>query len=168
MPRDLSRENLPVGELVFDWEVPEYEKYERTKRWYLIMGVVGVSLIVYSIVSTNYLFALVIILFCIVTYLHEAQEPLAIRFAVTTTGIILGRKYYRYSELKDFWIIYEPGEVKNLYFTLNNAVKHRLQVPLLDNDPVAIREELKKFLKEDLMQEEEPFSDRLSRILQLH
>ena len=50
----------------------------------------------------------------------------------------------------------------------NNILKHRLQVPLLDNDPRPIREYLNEFLVEDLDQEEEPLSDRLGRMFKLH
>ncbi len=168
MPRDLSRENAPVGDIVYEWEVNEYEKYEHTPRWYLGMIGTALALLGFSLLTGNYLFALVIILFSIVIYLHEAQEPIVVPFTITTTGIILGRKFYRYSELKEFWIIYEPGQVKNIYFSLSSAIKHRLQVPLLDNDPVTIRDHLKKYVSENLAEEEEPLSDRLARVLQLH
>ncbi len=168
MPRDLTKENAPLGEPAFGWEVNEYEKYDHSRRWYLIVAVVGLALVAFSVFSTNYLFALIIVLFGIVLYLHEAQDPILIPFTITSTGIILGRKFYRYSELKEFWIIYEPGEVKSLYFSLNSAIKHRLQVPLLDNDPLAIRDFLKQYLKENLAEEDEPLSDRLARVLELH
>jgi hypothetical protein len=96
------------------------------------------------------------------------QEPMDVYFAITETGINLGKKYYRCNELSNFWLIYNPPEVKNLYFGLNSVVKHRLQVPLLDFDPRPIREYLNQFLTEDLEQEEEPLSDRLARILKIH
>jgi hypothetical protein len=154
MPKDITRVDVPLGDVVFTWEVNEYEKYIRDRRWYMIMGGLGVLLVAYAVFSANYLFALIIILFAIVMYLHDIQTPLAIPFAITSTGIILGVKHYRYSELANFWLIYNPSEVKNLYFTLNNSIKHRLQIPLLDNDPLQIRDYLLQYLPEDLDQEE--------------
>ncbi len=168
MPKDITKENVNVGNLVYEWAVKEYEKYERSRRWYIAMGVAGIASLAYAIMSGNYLFALVIILFGTVLYLHDMQEPMEVYFAITETGIILGKKYYRYSELSNFWLIYNPPEVKNLYFGLNSVVKHRLQVPLLDFDPRPIRDYLNQFLTEDLEQEEEPLSDRLARILKIH
>ncbi len=168
MPTDLTKENVPFGKIIYQWTLKEYVQHERNRRWYFVMGILGVALVAYSIISANYLFALIIILFGIVLYLHDVQEPLEVPFAITETGVILGRKYYRYSELSSFWMIYNPPEVKNLYFSLNNVVRHRLQIPLLDYDPRPIREVLNQYLVEDLEQEEEPFSDRLGRLFKLH
>ncbi len=167
MPKDLLKENVATGRVVYEWWVKEYEKRERSKRWYMIAAISVVGLLAYSLISQNYLFSLIVVLFGIIVYLHDMQNPIDVYFAITEVGVILGKKFYRYNELSTFWIIYNPPEVKNLYFTLNNMVKHRLQVPLLDYDPRPVRDYLKKFLKEDLDQEEEPMSDRLARTFKL-
>ncbi len=167
MPKDLLKENVATGRVVYEWWVKEYEKRERSKRWYMVATISVVALLAYSLISQNYLFSLIVVLFGIIVYLHDMQNPIDVYFAITEVGIILGKKFYRYNELSNFWIIYNPPEVKNLYFTLNNMVKHRLQVPLLDYDPRPVRDYLKKFLKEDLDQEEEPMSDRLARTFKL-
>ena len=168
MPIDLTKENAPLGNIIYQWDVREYERHERGRRWYVVMGIIAVLMIGYAVVSANYLFVLIVVLFGIVLYLHDVQEPIAVPFAITDTGIILGRKYYRYSELVGFWILYKPPEVKNLYFTLNNLIRHRLQVPLLEYDPRPIRDFLNQYMTEDLDQEDEPLSDRLGRLLKLH
>ena len=168
MPNDFMKTDVPVGEIVFAWAVKEYEQYERDRRWYLLMTILGGVLLVYAIIATNYLFALILVLFGIIIYLHELIDPQEINFAITQTGIILGRKFYRFNELTNFWIIYNPPEVKSLYFSTTSLTKHRLQVPLLDNDPRPIRDYLIGYMKEDLTQEEEPLSDRLARLLKLH
>ena len=152
---------------MYQWQIKEYSTYDRNARWYVVMGLMGAILVAYGIYAANYLFALIIVLFAIIVYIHDLKEPDELPFVITTTGILLGRKYYRYSELADFWILYNPPEVKNLYFTLNNVVKHRLQVPLFDYDPRPVRAALSQYLSEDLEHEEEPFSDRLARIWQL-
>lgn len=168
MPNDLTREPINIGRVVYQWTVKEYEKLQRTRRWYLVMGGVGIFLVVYAALTANYLFALIIILFGIVLYLHELQEPLEVPFALTDTGIVLGKKFYRYSELQNFWIIYNPPEVKTLYFSLNNLLRHRLQISLVDYDPRPIRDHLNLYLTEDLEQEEEPLTDKMGRLLGLH
>ena len=168
MPKDLTKENINVGRVIYEWTVQEYEHYDRNRRWYMIMGGVGIALVAYGMLTENYLFALLIILFGIVLYLHDMQTPLQVPFAITETGIIVGRKYYRFSELKNFWLIYNPPEVKNLYFGLPTLIKHRIQIPLHDYDPRPIREFLSQYLTEDLEQEEEPLSDRMARLLKLH
>jgi hypothetical protein len=168
MPINLNKAEANIGGVVFDWEVNEYEKHERNKRWYVITAIVGIALLLYSVISGNYLFALVVVLFGIVLFLQDMQQPMQVSFAVTETGIVVGSTYYPFKEITNYWIIYNPPEVKNIYFTTNSILKHRLQVPLLDIDPRPVREYLNQFLIEDLDQEEEPLSDRLGRMFKLH
>ncbi|TAN33599.1 hypothetical protein EPN28_02195 [Patescibacteria group bacterium] len=168
MPNNLLKEDVNIGRVVYQWSVKEYEEHERDKRWYWLMGAVAALLLVYSLWTANYIFTLIIALFGIILYMQSLQTPLQVNFAITEVGIVLGCKFYRYSELKSFWIIYNPPEVKNLYFSLSSLIRHRLQVPLLDNDPRPIRDFLNQFLQEDLEQEEEPLSDKLGRVFKLH
>lgn len=167
MPQDITKDNVNIGTVIYQWTVKEFEKPERDSRWYMIMGGIGIALIVYAIISANYLFAMIIVLFGVILFMQEMQTPQDIPFAITNLGIVVGIKFYRFSELKSFWIVYNPPAVKSLYFGLNNVVKHRLQVSLEGYDPVAIRECLKQNLLEDLDQEEEPLSDRFSRLFRL-
>jgi hypothetical protein len=100
-------------------------------------------------------------------YLHEQQRPLELNIAITENGLVVGNKLYRYSELENFWIIYEPGEVKNLYFVVSGVVKNRLTIPLVDMDPRPIRRYLSQFVVENAAEEEEPFSDKLTRVFKI-
>ncbi len=168
MPQNLTKEDVSIGKIIYQWMIKEYEQYDRERRWYIIMGLLAIALVIYGVAVANYLFALIIVLFGIILYLHHMQAPLEVPFIMTETGIVLGSKFYRYSELKNFWMIYNPPDIKNLYFGLNNIIKHRLQIPLLDYDPRPIRSYLAQYLSEDLEQEEEPLSDRLARLFQLH
>jgi hypothetical protein len=125
-------------------------------------------MVTYALFVANYLFALVIILFGIVLYMHEMQPPMDVYFAITETGIIIGKKFYRFSELSGFWMIYNPPDVKNLYFRLKNIVKFRVKIPLQNYDPRPIRDYIKQYLKEEVEHEEEPLSDRLARVFKIH
>ncbi len=167
MPQDIIKNEVDIGDVVFEWTVKEYEQPERERRWYILMGIVGVSLVGYALISGNYLFALVIVLFGIILFMHDMVEPMEVPVLITETGVVVGKKYYRFSELKSFWMIYDPPAIKNLYFGLDSVLRHRVQVPLLDNDPRPIREHLEQFVEEDLDQEEEPFSDSISRLFKI-
>ncbi len=168
MPKDLTRDIVPVGKVMYEWWIKEFEQYERSRRWYIIMLLLAGFCVIYGFLTNNYLFALIIILLGIIMYLHELQEPLMVYFAITETGIILGKKYYRFSELKDFYMLYNPPIVKNLYFSLDNRVKYRLVIPLLDFDPRPIREYLEQYLTENVEIEDEPTIDKLARVLKIH
>ena len=168
MPVNLNREDVSTGDLVFSWNVREYEQHDRDRRWYIIAGLAGAALLLFSIISGNYLFALVVVLFGIILFLQDIQPPMEVFFGITEAGIVIGDKYYPFKEIGKYWIVYNPPEVKNLYFATSNMLRHRLKIPLLDNDPRPVRDFLNQFIVEDLDQEQEPLSDRLGRILKLH
>lgn len=168
MPKDITKEEAHLGSPAFQWMVREYERHERDRRWVMVTGAAGLLLIAYALLSANYLFAIIIILFAIILYLQELRTPLEIPFAITDTGIIIGKRWYSYNEINNFWIIYNPPEVKNLYISPNSLINHRIQIPLSDFDPGPIRDFLNQYIKEDLEQEEEPLSDRFGRLMKLH
>lgn len=167
MPINLAKEDVNVGDVVYSWKVKEYEQHDRDRRWYIFMAALAVLLLIFAVWSTNYLFILVIVLFGIILFLHQHQKPMEIDFAITETGIVLGSKYYKFGELESFWLIYNPPAVKTLYFGRKGWIKHRMVVSLYDNDPRVIKHYLGQYIDEDIEQEEEPFSDRLSRIFKL-
>ncbi len=168
MPINLSKAQANTGDIVFDWVVNEYEKHERSRRWYVIMAVVGIALLLFSVISGNYLFALIVVLFGIILFLQDMLQPAEVPFAITEAGIVVGNNYYPFKEITSYWMVYNPPEIKNIYFSTNSVLRHRLQVPLLDNDPRPIKDFLNQFIIEDLDQEEEPLSDRLGRMFKLH
>jgi len=156
------------GQEIISWLIPEFEKHARTKRWYVFMIIAAFVLLIYSFFSSNFLFAFIIIISALIIILHDGQEPILIRFTLTDEGIAVGRKFYDYDQFKDFSVIYKPRQdVKNLYFEFKNALKPRLSIPLLDMNPLLIRENLLKYLSEDLERTDQPLSEGLAKLFKL-
>lgn len=163
-----NQEQINYGDEIIGWAVPEYEKHERPKSWYIAASIVAVLLLIYSFWTANFLFAVIIIVASLVIILHDGREPDLVRFSITDEGIIIGRKFYDFDEIKDFSIVYKPKQgVKNLYFEFKNSLKHRLSIPLQDKNPLKIREELLKYLKEDLDRTDQPASEGIAKLLKL-
>ncbi|MEK7172594.1 MAG: hypothetical protein AAB740_01285 [Patescibacteria group bacterium] len=152
---------------IASWTFPEYTKPNRDFVWYLIVLIVVAGLLAYSVFSLNYLFTVFIILAGVVLILRHKNKPLRIKCQIKPAGISLGKKFYAYSDLDSFWLIYQPPAVKSLYFSFKSKVKMRLSVPLGSQNPIKIREILLKFLPEDLTKEEEPISETLARAAKL-
>lgn len=168
MPKKIE-ENLNIGEVLHEWSIPEYEQHERNRAWYIIMGIIGVVLMGYSLLSSNFLFSLILILFIIIIFLQSHQDPIIIPFRITDLGVIVNDRFYSYSELDEFYIIYNPEEqIKILYVETMGNFTPRLRVPLMDNDPSEIRVTLRSFIEENIEKEEEPFSDMLGRKWRIH
>ena len=163
-----SAKTIDYGEKITGWSIPEYDKHERTKRWYVISALVGVFFIVYSFWVGNFLFAAIVIIGALVIMIHDGQEPMTVDFAITDEGLIVGRKFYDYDVIKDFSIVYKPREnIKNLYFEFKNVVRPRLSVPLGEMNPLPIRENLLKYLPEDLERIDQPLSEALAKMFKL-
>lgn len=149
------------------WTFKEYEKHERKQGWYLTTAIIGGAILIYAILTHNFLFALIVIMFGIVMVINHHNQPDDIKFEINHDGIKLNRKQYPYKELENFWIIYEPPEVKNLYFHFKTSLKPRLSIPLIDNNPIEIKAFLRQYLEEDLDQDQEPASETLGRLWKL-
>jgi hypothetical protein len=148
--------------------VPEYDKHERNRNWYIISAIVGLIFLIYSFFSGNFLFAAIIIIGAWVVIIHDGQEPMMVNFVITDEGLIVGRKFFDYDVLKDFSIVYKPNQnLKNLYFEFKNVVKPRLSIPLGNINPLPIRENLLKYLPEDLERIDQPLSEALAKMFKL-
>lgn len=159
--------HLEHGKALFEWDVPEHAKYERSKLWYLAAVVIAAFLLFFAFRSGNFLFAVIIVMFAIVIFLNTLRAPAELRFALTERGMVWGAHYYPYIEIGSFWIVYQPPKVKNIYIEFKSILRPRLIIPMLDHDPVAIREFLKKVAREDTSRQDEPLSDFLGRILKI-
>ncbi len=149
------------------WEIDEYPRQTRSRRWYMIMAVAGVSLIVYSIATANFLFAVIILMSGIITLLSDFKHPDRIVVAVTSTGFVVGETYYDFRAIRDFALVYEPPEVKLLYVSFRQAWNPMLAIPLEDTDPNAVRKELLPFCLENLDRTSETLTEVLRRVYKL-
>ena len=122
---------------------------------------------IYSVVSANFLFALIIVLVGLILYLSLVIEPADLRIAVTEDGIELGHAFYRYKEIQNFWFIYEPPAVRSLYVEFKGALQPRIRIDLMDQNPNKVRTHLGRFVREDLEQDDEPLSDVIGRLLKI-
>ncbi len=151
----------------FVWESPSWEERERGRKWYIYMALIAIALTIYSILTSNYLFAFIILLSAIILVLAGNEEPRKILVQIGNNGVVYDGKLFLYDQLSDFAIIYHPPQTKVIYFQPRNLAHSRLRIPLLDQDPVAIRQHLKKYMEEDTYLRDEHFSDIFARLLRL-
>ncbi len=167
MPRPLTEETS-IGEVHHRWIISEYEQHERGSWWYIAMITLGLALVLYGAFTLNFLFSLIIILAWIILFLQSKTAPAQVTFQITELGIAIASRFYPYSELVQFYIIYNPPEVKTLFIETKSSMRPTIRIPLLEENPVEIRETLRQYLLEDLEREEEPMSDTLARRWKIH
>jgi hypothetical protein len=167
MPKVVD-ESVVVGNTLLEWSIAEYEQHFRPTAWYVIMTIVGSLLVGYAIFTDNFMFAIIVVLFAIILFLQSHQKPIVVPFRITELGIIINNRLYQYSELKDFYIVYQPPEIKMLFIETQGTFRPRLRIPLIDMNPNEVRDLLLEFLEENLQKEEEPFSDKVAREWRMH
>jgi hypothetical protein len=169
------------GKTLIEWKFPEFIKPKRTKAWYFWAILIGGGLFIWAIITFNLLFALIILMSAIILLLHGKREPQELEFKITEDGFVIAsldwkerrgnpvvnERFYLYKKIKSFYIIYEPPQVKNLYFQFKSGLRPRLSIPLENQSPLKVRKILLKYLEEDLEKDSEPFSEQLGRILKL-
>lgn len=153
------------GNILINWHFPEFEKPERTMIWYIILFVIFISLLIYSILTLNFLFAIIVVMVVVILFLHQRKDPMELEIKIREAGIEIGDNFYFYKDLNKFFIIYEPPEISNLYIEFKSRLKPELSIPLKEQNPVNVRDILINFLPENIDREEEPLADFFTRWL---
>ncbi len=168
MPINLNLEpKTNIGSVKLSWTFKEFEPRERSKRWWLIASLVTLTMLVYAVLTGNFLFALILLMGTILFINENKRQPRQLDCKLTSLGLVVGKKFWRWSELDEFWIAYHPPEIANLYVLPKSVLDPRLSIPLQKTNPLTVRQELKKFLKEDITKEDEPTSEALAKLLKL-
>jgi len=156
-----------AGHVQVSWETWEYPPHERSLLWFILAGVLGAALLVYSIITTNYLFGIVVLMMGVILLIDGLRHPDRVEVHVTDQGVVVGEKYYDFTAIKDFSIIYQPPVVKVLYIDFNQMWQPLLAIPLEDIDPNAVRDSLLPYVFENLQREDETLTDTLRRLYKL-
>src|SRR6056297_4037565 len=163
-----QEEEQGTEEDLLTWVVPEFDTPPKTKKWYIVAGFLALLVLIYAIYTSNFLFALIIIIAGVILVLSEGQKAQKVTVSLTEEGLILGRKFYDYDEFKNFAIVYKPKQgTKNLYFEFQNFFRHRITIPLEDMNPLTVQEILSDYLEEDTDRTDPPLSEQISQLLKL-
>ena len=154
------------GAVLVSWKFPEIPRYRYTRGWYVWMSIFGVGLLTFAIMSNNPLFAFIIVIAWALFFYRSRQKPTTLTVSVTEDGVGVGKDFYSYDDLRNFWIIYKPP-AKTLYLSFKASMRPIFSIALEDADPVEIRKQLKRFIAEDLEKEDESASDAFGRLFRI-
>lgn len=155
------------GQARIAWEIDEYPRQSRSRNWYLFAGLLGVTLIVYSIATANFLFAVIVLMVGIITLISDFKHPDRVVVAIVATGLVVGDRFYDFRSIRDFSLAYEPPEIKILYVTFGQFWQPMLAIPLEDTDPNQVRAELLPFCLENLDRTSETLTETVRRVYKL-
>ena len=167
--RSFFESNVPedIGEVLVEWEVEIRRNPQRSFWWYVILALVLIGLLVYSVLTANYLLAMILVIFGFIIIFDHYQSPRPVSIRVAEDGLVVGQKFYPHSSIASFWIAYNPPEIKYLYLDLDQTGNKVLGLPLGDVNPLELREVLEEYIEEDLNRENEILADYLTRKLKI-
>lgn len=176
-PEDIENEDLMLSEpedmmipehsedVLAHWRAPEYEVYERDKKWYIYITLILTAIIGYAIYNNGIVMAITFILIGVVGYVHINKEPRILDFLITPEGVLAGRELYEFDNLLSFWIFYEPGDKKVISLKTKSHLVPYVHIPIHEEDPVKIREILIEFVPE--VKQEEGIIEIAERVLKI-
>lgn len=158
--------NTEHGAILVTWKFPEIPKYRYTRAWYIWMSIIAAAMLTFAAFTSNPLFAFIIVISWALIFYRSRQKPGLLTASVTEDGLTVGKDFYPFDDLKNFWLIYKPP-AKTLYFSFKSSITPILSIALENGDPVEIRKQLKRFLAEDLSKEDESTSDAIGRLFRI-
>ena len=191
MAQDYSpTEDIKSETDVISWQIPEYQGSQKTKMWYAIYSLVAVALLVYAFFTQDFIFAIIIIFAAVLIVIFDGGQPGKLDVILSDQGVAVGKEFYGYDQIRSFFIIYEPDAgIKNLYLEFNrfarpslpdiepghyswlfwlvNFARTRFAVPLENMNPIIIRRNLLKYVKENLDRTTVPLSEQLTKLFRL-
>lgn len=156
-----------IGDIHIEWDFPEFVQEVRSRAWYIGFTLVLAALLIYAIITANYLFAIILVLSVFIIVYQFFQKPRLIPVVIGEDGIILDKKFYPYKILRSFAIIYEPPLTKFLYIDFKADFKKSMPIPLEDINPIKVREYLLNYIEEDIEREEEDIDENLAHIMKI-
>ncbi len=165
MPQTVTSQTF-IGDILYQWDIREYEHHHRGALWHILVISFGLIMVLYALMTGNFLFAVILVLGAIILFLQSNVDPQSLPFAITELGIVVGNRFYVFKEFVGFYIIYNH-EVQTLFLDTKNSLRPDIRIPLGEADVLAIRDTLSTVLEENL-EKEEPISDRAVRSWKLH
>jgi len=135
------------------WSAYEHERIERSGDWFWALGIVAVSVALTSILFSNVLFAILIIVAAFTVGIIARTPPELIDFEISDRGIRVGGALHRYDEIISFWVEDEHDREPLLLVDTTKFMSPNLIIPIENIDPALVRAFLQERVEEVRMKE---------------
>jgi len=163
----ISEENTDIGNILYEFITPEFEKQERGQIWFIIFGFCVISGVFVGIFTHSLsVILLSIMLGCVYTITYN-QKPNDIQVVFTDIGMMWKNDFFSYQEIDTFWIFYIPHQHKTLHvFIRKGKFKKEIIIPIQSQKISKIRDTLGYYVPED-ENSQESMKNMLTRKLKL-
>ncbi|MBI4049731.1 MAG: hypothetical protein HY395_02880 [Candidatus Doudnabacteria bacterium] len=144
------------------WQAPEFTAHQKTLQWYVTFGVISLLLLAFAVFTGSFITITTFILGIAIAYFFATKQPQNTTYTMSGLGIGINHNTIPYKNIRKFWIIYKPPQTKTLNFETTAYLNNTVSLELGDQDPVAVKLFLKRYLPEDLDMDE-TITDILAR-----
>ena len=148
---------------IMHWNAPEFEMLEQNKKRLAYAALILLIIIGYTSFTNNPIMAIVFVLIGIVAYMNLQKAPRDLDFRIIPEGVIAGKEIYEFENMHSFWIFYDPQYKKIISLHTKSYLAPFVHIPIDDQDPVAIRQVLLKYIPE--IEQDHNVAEMLERFL---
>jgi len=131
-----------------EWTAPEFEHYQKSKSWFLVLGLITIGLFIWALWTKNVLFALLIGLSYFSLSVYALKKPRDVSLAIDPRGVRINKTIYDFDSIRSFWIFYEPPYTRELSLRSRKTFMPYIKIPLGEQNPVEVRDFLIKYIPE--------------------
>lgn len=160
--------NVPTAydKAIISWIAPETIIHQRGPIWKIVVSLLVLATIAFGIYTGAWTFSLAIGVFAIAYYIIHLEHPKAIEIKISEIGIKVGYRKFSYSQIRAFWILYDPPYVQTLNLRVHGQIVDDIAIQLYDQEPAEIREFLMTKIPE-LEGQTEKLSDIFLRLFKI-
>jgi hypothetical protein len=151
---------------IISWEAHEYPYQNKSPLWYLIFSIISTLLLVFALFTKSIITVITFSLIIILVYVFAKRKPNRITYQLAPNGILAGNMLFPYKNIKAFWVFYNPPHNKTLNLETTALINNHVVIQLGDQEPVAVKLFLRKYIFEDT-DKEEGVTDVIARKLKL-
>ncbi len=160
-------ETIDAGAPMMSWEAWDSPPIERSKSWYILASIFGLFLILYALFTNNFIFGVIVLMFAVIMLMQDLKKPARLPVHVTTRGLVFGSDFYKFEDIRDFSLTYDPPHINTLYVSFHGGINPMISIGLEDLNPNEIRQILLPFIFENLEREGESLTDVLHRVYKM-
>ncbi len=149
------------------WKTPRYLRYERTWLWFVCLFAACGGLAYYGYATDSVTMAVAFAILPLVLILEHRKKPDMVEVVVSEYGIRFGETLLPYSNIRRFWIIYNPPVVNELHLETDSKMHKEYVIQLVNVDPTSLRQ----FLVTQVLEAEGKhlsFLETLTRLFRLN
>jgi hypothetical protein len=160
----VNQEISPIeNDIIYSWAAPEFLYHKKSLSWHLAVYSVILLLVGVMFILKQWFAIPVFLLIAVLIYQYAEVKPRNVDVAITRLGIMVGEKFYPFSEIRVFWILYNPP-LKQLNFELTKRFSPVISVSLKGVDSGSVKDILSINIVEDDTRTED-LMDRMIRFI---